>query len=271
MRRARSTASRSRGRNESRSGGPGGNPSESRSGSRSRSRGASRKGQTRLVFPDGHGGNRKHDWAERQRRRGRRVPVPHRSRGDVRERHPLHLTMRVRAGLESLRSSRSFPVVRDALRDGARREGFRLNHFSVQSNHLHLIVEAEDRAALARGMIGLATRMARRLNRLWRRRGAVFAERYHSLALRSGMQVKNALRYVLNNVLRHAGRKPGRRHDPCSSGAWFDGWRTMRPRSLADPGCPIAPARGFLLRLGWRRHGLLGLDERPVGAALGAR
>ncbi len=222
------------------------------------------RGQRGFAFPNGHGGNRKQGWARRQRRRGIRVPVPHRSRGDVRERHPLHVTMRVRAGLESLRASRSFAVVRGALRESARREGFRLNHFSVQSNHLHLLVEAEDRSALARGMIGLATRIARRLNRLWRRRGAVFAERYHSLALRSGKQVRNALRYVLNNVLRHGGRKPRGRDDPCSSGAWFDGWRRSPPRPLTDPACPVVTARSFLLRHGWRRHGLLGPDELPA-------
>ena len=122
------------------------------------------RGQKRLVFPCGHGGNRKHDWARKQRRKGLRCPVPHRRRGVVRTRYPVHVTMRVRAGLANLRRPREYRVVREAVSRGNRKPGFRLNQFSVQSNHLHLIVEARDRVALARGMQGLATRLAKNLN-----------------------------------------------------------------------------------------------------------
>ena len=233
--------------------------------------------QKRLAFANGHGGNRKHDWARKQRRRGIRCPVPHSTRGEVQERFPMHVTMRVREGLESLRGPRVFTVVREALarskqgKRGTRWEEFRLHQFSVQSNHLHLVVEARDRVALARGMQGLAVRMARALNRVWERRGKVFAERYHALALRSARQVRNALRYVINNALKHGGRLVGNRPDPCSSGAWFDGWRRsgVQPgttRSLAEPLCPVVAARGFLLRVAWRRLGLLDPSEGPSGS-----
>jgi len=72
--------------------------------------------------------------------------------------------MRVCAGLANLRRPAEFRVVRKAIERGNRKPGFRLNQFSVQTNHLHLIVEASDRIALARGMQGLATRMAKALN-----------------------------------------------------------------------------------------------------------
>jgi REP element-mobilizing transposase RayT len=228
--------------------------------------------QKRLAFGNGHGGNRKHDWARKQQRRGKRCPVPHRRRCEVQECFPLHVTMRVRAGLESLRGPRAFAVVREALRRGKERGEFRLHQFSVQSNHLHLIVEARDRVALARGMQGLATRMAKALNRTWGRRGRVFAERYHALALRSARQVRNALRYVLNNALKHGRRFVGNRPDPRSSGGWFDGWRGTRARSsgarsLPEAHCPVVAARSFLLAVAWRRLGLLEPHECPRGSS----
>jgi len=131
--------------------------------------------------------------------------------------------------------------------------------FPIQDDHLHLIVEAANRAALAGRMRGLLTSLARRLNRLWGRAGRVF-ERFHEHALRFPREVPNAIRYVLGNPLHHGlvmEREVVR--DPCSSGAWFDGSAGgHEPRSL-DARAPIARARLCLLTLGWRRRGLLAL------------
>jgi REP element-mobilizing transposase RayT len=85
--------------------------------------------------------------------------------------------MRVKPGLPSLRGLREHATLLGAITAGCEREGFRLVHYSVQSNHLHLIVEASCRSSLSRGMQGIAIRMARALNRLWRRCGSVFADR----------------------------------------------------------------------------------------------
>ena len=76
-----------------------------------------------------------------------------------------------------------YRVVRGALDRGAARFGFRLIEFSVQSNHLHLLCEARDRRALARGLQGLLIRIARGLNRLLGRRGRVFAVEGEALAV----------------------------------------------------------------------------------------
>src|SRR5262245_36309125 len=108
--------------------------------------------QTRFKFPNRHGGNRKHNWAQKQKRRGKLCPVPHRRRCEVEERFPMHVTMRLQEGLENLRTKRSFAVVREALRKGKQYGEFRLHQFSVQSNHMHMIVEASDRVSLARGI-----------------------------------------------------------------------------------------------------------------------
>ena len=126
--------------------------------------------QGTLGFPEGRGGFRK--GAGRKRTRSR-PGVEHRTREELSGREPLHVSMRVREGLPSLRRGRERNVLEEALRRGAERFGFRLCHYSVQGNHLHMIVEAEDRVALSRGMQGLLVRIAKALNRLWRRRGKV--------------------------------------------------------------------------------------------------
>jgi hypothetical protein len=94
-------------------------------------------------------------------------------------------------------------VLRRAFFAGRDRFGFRLNHYSVQGNHLHFIVEATDAEAMSRGMQGLAIRMAKGLNAMMDRNGTVFAERYHSHILKTPTEARHALRYVLFNRHKH--------------------------------------------------------------------
>jgi REP element-mobilizing transposase RayT len=190
-----------------------------------------------------------------------RTFVPHLRRVSIDARRPAHITLRLRPVVRTLRNGRHYKVVHAALGAGAERRGFRLVHYSVQRDHLHLIVEADDRRALARGMQGLNIRIARRLNRALKRSGPVLADRYHARVLGSPTEVRRALLYVLNNARHHAaqGRAtyPQSWIDPFSSAADFDGW--SRPVFAADETlerCTAAP-RSSVLRGGWRRAGLL--------------
>src|SRR3954452_3483578 len=122
--------------------------------------------------------------------------------------------------------------------------------FSIQGNHLHLVVEADDAVRLSRGLQGLATRIARRLNRLMGRRGKIFADRYHARALRTPTEVANALAYVLGNFAVHAARR-GR---PVP--ARFVDTRTSLEMRVTPtvPHVPLTAAPGtWLLRIGWQR------------------
>src|SRR6185437_13876228 len=76
--------------------------------------------------------------------------------------------------------------------------------------------------------------------------------------------VRHALVYVLMNFRKH--RHAGTAIDPCSSAAWFAGWRAPPP-TTAIGARPVALARTWLARVGWRRHGLIGTDERANGAS----
>jgi len=134
----------------------------------------------------------------------------------------------------------------------------------VLNDHLHLICEAADLVALRRGLQGLAIRIARALNRLWRRKGKVFADRYHARALTSPREVRNAIVYVLGNARHHAaeGRmvRVAQAIDTYTSAPWFDGFRErVTVRGLEAIARPTTPARTWLLETGWRRHGLLPL------------
>jgi hypothetical protein len=112
---------------------------------------------------------------------GEKAGTPHTRRPEFKQRHPLHVTMKVRPGLPSLRQRPLAALVLSGFRAARQRLGARLVQYSIQSNHIHhihLIVEAEGRYALSRAMRGLAVRLARRLNANIGRRGSVFADRF---------------------------------------------------------------------------------------------
>jgi putative transposase len=199
------------------------------------------------------------------RKPGPNPRIAHLARAPLASRHPVHVTMKVRPGVPSLRTVKLAREVETTFAKGCERGDFRLAHYSLQSNHVHLIVEAKDVDALGRGMKALGARLARAVNRVFRRNGPVLLDRYHHVVLRSPTQVRNVLRYVLLNAHRHA-RRPFRdaRIDPASSGAWFDGWK--QPPGPDTRRRPVAQRlRTWLLREGWRRSGgRIGLVESPA-------
>lgn len=128
--------------------------------------------------------------------------VPHGRRPFHASSAPVHVTYRVVAGFPNLRASRVAAMLSTAI-GKAHKETFRICHFSIQSNHIHLLVEAGSKTSLSRGMQGLAIRMAKYTNRALGRRGRVFSERYHARELASPTETRHALAYVLLNRAHH--------------------------------------------------------------------
>ncbi|HUS65706.1 MAG TPA: transposase [Kofleriaceae bacterium] len=197
---------------------------------------------------------------------------------------PVHVTLRVVKGVRWLRGFKIYPAVRRALVASSARFGMRIIHFSVQADHIHLLVEARDRRSLSRAMQGFEVRVARRVNALMGRKGRVFVDRYHAHQLESPTEARRALVYVLGNGAKHAGdpRERAASHevtwiDPMSSACYFRGWarRPGRMPARDAPGHPlhedeaqrgavVAEPRTWVLRGGWRRGGGLILPwERP--------
>jgi hypothetical protein len=233
--------------------------------------------QLTLPMPKARGswGGRRAGAGRPPSKDGRRT-VAHRARPFHEHAHPVHVTLKLRMGIAPLRRKPLAAVVGAAIRGAStdpgaaakRRRTFRVVHFSIQPDHLHLICEASSKRALGRGLQGLASRLARGLNRKLRRRGRLFKERYHARALTTPLEVRRAIAYVLTNAAKHedAIPDPGTQMqdgiDPCSSARWFDGWR--RPPPAPDTPIPVAEPHTWLLRTGWRRHGLLRRSERPA-------
>ena len=208
------------------------------------------------------------NWGGKRRGAGRkptgeRAGVSHAARPKLAARYPVLVTMRLRADLRSLRANDTHELLKTAM-SASTKDEFRVVEYSVQSNHLHLMVESRDQQALARGMLGLSVRIAARLNKLWKRAGEVFADRYHSRILRTPSEVRTALVYTLQNARKH-GAWIARFADVFSSGSTFDGWRG-RNSSADSSARTLARARTWLLDVGWRRLGLIGLLELPKGA-----
>ena len=159
-----------------------------------------------------------------------------------------------------------FAAIRAALQHVLDHWPLRIVHTSIQGNHLHLIVEAETREILTKGMQALAIVAARNINRSAGRTGKVFAFRYHATAIKTPKQMRHTLGYVLNNWRKHGeDRNRVSKLDPYSTAIWFDGWKaigrftwtkTFEPLPLANP-------TTFLLTEGWRRRGLIDPYERP--------
>ena len=201
-------------------------------------------------------------------RPGRRF-VPHLRRTAIDRHKPAHVTLRLCRIARTLRNGKLYQAIHGALHAAAEREGFRIIHYSVQGDHLHLIVEADSSRALARGMQGLGVRLARAVNRRLERKGPVLADRYHARVLANPTAVKHALLYVLNNARHHAAQRgatyPRGWLDPYSSAADFGGWRRavrLDPDATYLPRCTAPPA-SWLLRGGWKRVGLLDPDGTP--------
>jgi len=191
--------------------------------------------------------------------------VSHAKRLALGERIPVLVTAKLARGLPSLRRGAAREIAWRALGAAKSRFDVRVIHFSLQSNHLHAIVEARDEHALGRAMKGLCVRIARALNQVAERHGRVFADRYHARQLRTPREVRYALAYTLNNARKHGVRVEGL--DPCSSAVVFDGWRERGARVLAALAAharpPVVAARSWLLRSGWRRQGLIGVADVP--------
>ncbi len=195
---------------------------------------------------------------------GRRIELRHRARPYHDRHHPVHVTWRFVGDLPSLRTPELAASIAETIRVSSRREerrrsSFGVVHYSIQPNHLHLIVEAGSKTTLTRGLRGLASRIARRINRLTGRSGRVIADRYHAHELEKPGEVRNGIVYVLQNHLHH--HPSPRIVDPHSSAAWFDGWAARLP--ARDPPSPVRAPHTWLLATGWRRHGAIRLTERP--------
>lgn len=137
-------------------------------------------------------------WGGRREGSGRKrihsPGVAHRSREKVNSRNPLHINFKYRT---FIRNKQCLKLLKRAIVN-ARRQGLKILHFSMQSNHMHFIIEAESNEILTKGMRSLTITFAKGL-----KQGKVQLERYHLHVLRSVRETKHAIEYVLFNKQKH--------------------------------------------------------------------
>jgi REP element-mobilizing transposase RayT len=228
--------------------------------------------------PKKRGGKRR--GAGRRPPRGKRASEPHKQRPFLHARHPVHVVLRTVRAVGELRRRRVWQAIREATLTTALREDFRIVHVSLQSTHVHLIVEAADKAALARGMQGFQISAAKHLNAAIskgrpgpRRSGSVFPDRYHAEIITSPTQARHTLSYVMNNWRKHdEDRKPateGWKIDWFSTAAMFPGWKEYGDEVFLWRGPPtydplvVYQPKTWLLREGWKKVGPISCHETP--------
>jgi REP element-mobilizing transposase RayT len=232
--------------------------------------------QTAMAFRT-HGGKRK---GAGRPPRGKKSSERHEQRPPHDPRHPVHVTLRIVAALDSLRRRHTYHALREATLTAARRDDFRIVHMSIQRNHVHLIVEADDKYALAAGMQGFQISAAKHLNAAIsqgkpgpRRRGSVFPDRYHAEIITSPTRARHALSYVVNNWRKHredqAGPASMWKLDWFSSAITFPGWAEYGDEAFLWRGPPtydpliVYQPRTWLLREGWKKSGSISCREVP--------
>jgi REP element-mobilizing transposase RayT len=215
--------------------------------------------------------------------KGARAGSPHKTRPELTARYPVHVVLRVIGAVGNLRRRFTYRAIREATLTTARRDDFRIVHLSIQRTHLHLLVEADDKDALASGMQGFQISAAKHLNAAIsrgkpgpRRRGTVFPDRYHAEIITSPTQARHALAYVLGNWRRHQEDRAQPMStwtiDWFSSAVMFTGWAEYgdepflwRGPQTYDPLLVYQP-RTWLLRVGWRKQGTA-ISYREVPSA----
>jgi REP element-mobilizing transposase RayT len=215
--------------------------------------------QQTLLFR--HGGKRR---GAGRKPAGSRAGTSHAARPVIDGANAMHVTLRVVSEVGRMRRPAVYRAIRAASVVASRRAQFRIVHLSIQHDHLHLIVEAEDKKALARGMQGFQISAAKHINKAigvgGPRRGRVFADRYHLVVIRSPTQMRRVLAYVLCNWRKHRDDReaPGWLVDPYATGYAFRGWRELGAAMWPDGSYAwivVREARSWLLQEGWRRGG----------------
>jgi hypothetical protein len=186
------------------------------------------------------------------RKPGNNPGLPHVRRDSFRRTHPAHVTLRIRPDLPSLRTVKIVREIERTFARGCQRPGFRLVHYSLQGNHAHLIVEAQDAVALGRGMMAIGARLARAVNRV-----AAFGPVILTATITFARDRGGAPGVALSSERPSSCARRGnavRRVDP-ASGYWFDTKRVSKGEDVAPRTAPPWPGANRVLNTGWRRHG----------------
>ena len=121
--------------------------------------------------------------------------VSHRKRETLTKRTPQHINFNFNCRIQN---KQCLKLLKRSI-EKAQKLGLKIIHFSLQSNHVHLITEAENNQVLTQGMRALTITFSKGL-----KKGRVQLERYHLHVLKTLKEAKHAIHYVLFNEQKHS-------------------------------------------------------------------
>lgn len=170
----------------------------------------------------------------------------------------MHLTWRLKKNVTKIRRMDALEAFKKAA-ERAQKFGLRILHFSILSNHIHMIAEANSNETLATGMRSFGSSFGKNLRKLSGGTGPVFDGRFHMRPLTTPSEMKNALAYVLQNFAKHEDLI--HHYDRYSSAPYFKNWKELfghkRGPLLEDeessPSLPkfLSSPKSWLASVGW--------------------
>jgi len=191
---------------------------------------------------------RSSNWGGRRQGAGRKPSKPvrggdHRERPYLTGRHPVLVTMVRDPKLKDLRRGKALVAAHLALGRAANRNGLSLTHYAVGEDHVYLICEPRSGEDLSEGMKGLTVRFSKAINKVWRRKGSIFSERYVVTLLREPEELRRTLARLLYGDARDG------KIDSGSSLVWRDTKSELAPViAELDEEIGVVPPRTKLLR-----------------------
>jgi hypothetical protein len=203
-------------------------------------------------------------WGGKRKGAGRKNQtgtINHLKRERVNSKTPIHVTMKLRHGLPDIQC----PEMHEKFKAGALKAkalGLRVVHYTVEWDHIHMLLECSNNKALSQGMKSLGASFGRAIRKFAGGKGRVFKERFHMRVLKTPTEVRNAMAYVLTNTSKHHKMAPG--PTPYSSGMYFSEWKKLLGRRAGPNLREFVPLtsklpeflcepKSWLAREGWRK------------------
>lgn len=128
--------------------------------------------------------------------------ISHRKRPCLKKPSSLHLTIKVKRIKAEMKNRTVLILLKRAILN-ARKQGLRIIHFSLEYDHVHLLVEAADNLVLGKGMQAFGVTLSKAINRLKKLNGEVYKHRYHFRKITSTRELKVVMNYIFSNGMKH--------------------------------------------------------------------
>ncbi|MGZ3787001.1 MAG: transposase [Bacteriovorax sp.] len=128
--------------------------------------------------------------------------IRHTSRPFLKKPSSLHLTVKIKKNKAEMKNKSVFSLLKRAILN-ARRQGLKVIHYSLEYDHVHLLIEAENNHILGKGMQAFGGTFSKAINRMRKLKGGVYKHRYHFRKISSARELKNVMNYIFTNGLKH--------------------------------------------------------------------